>query len=274
MIRRMEPDDLDRVMRLWLEGNLDAHPFIPPAYWQEHAEEVRAQLPEAAVYLYEQDGAIQGFVGMTGDYLAGLFVDRRCRGAGIGRQLLQHIKDRYPAFTLRVYAENRRAAAFYFREGLSVQSEGVDPEIGRPELTMAWNGKASGQEEWDRLYQAAKGVQNPRELSPWIEAGQVAAALLTEAGHIYTGVCIDTACSLGMCAERNAIAHMITCGESRITKLTAITADGRVVPPCGACRELLHQLDAEAGAIEILTDYPVIQTKRLDELTPNWWGSP
>ena len=66
MIRRMEPDDLDRVMLLWLEGNLDAHPFIPPAYWQEHAEEVRAQLPEAAVYLYEHDGAIQGFVGMTG----------------------------------------------------------------------------------------------------------------------------------------------------------------------------------------------------------------
>ena len=55
---------------------------------------------------------------------------------------------------------------------------------------------------WDRLYLAARKALSPRTISPYIEAGQVAAALLTAKGNIYTGVCIDTACSLGMCAEK------------------------------------------------------------------------
>ena len=67
--------------------------------------------------------------------------------------------------------------------------------------------------DWDKLYGAALEVQNERSVSSFIEAGSVAAALLTGRGHIYRGVCIDTACSLGMCAERNAIANMITNGE-------------------------------------------------------------
>ncbi len=68
---------------------------------------------------------------------------------------------------------------------------------------------------WDKLYHEAKKVQNARIISPFIEAGGVAAALITKAGNIYVGVCIDTDCTLGMCAERNAIANMITNGENK-----------------------------------------------------------
>ena len=79
---------------------------------------------------------------------------------------------------------------------------------------------------WDKLYEEARSKLNPRTLSPFIEAGGVAAAILTDQGHIYTGVCIDAACSLGMCAERNAVANMITNGESRIDKVVAVMPDG------------------------------------------------
>ena len=65
---------------------------------------------------------------------------------------------------------------------------------------------------WEELYTAARKVHNHRALSHFIAAGGDAAALRTKAGNIYTGVCIDTAASLGMCAERNAIACMITHG--------------------------------------------------------------
>ena len=75
---------------------------------------------------------------------------------------------------------------------------------------------------WDKLYNAAVKVQNSRKISPFIDAGGVAAAILTKQGNIYVGVCIDTACTLGMCAERNAIANMITNGESRIDKVVAV----------------------------------------------------
>lgn len=125
---------------------------------------------------------------------------------------------------------------------------------------------------WDELYERAKEKLNPRTISPFIEAGGVAAAILTDQGNIYTGVCIDTASTLGMCAERNAIANMITNGESRIVKLVCVTRDGNVEMPCGACREYLMQLDKNSKDIEILDNLATKEVVRLEELVPKWWG--
>ncbi len=124
---------------------------------------------------------------------------------------------------------------------------------------------------WDKLYIAARKVQYEREISPLMEAGTVSAALLTEKGNIYVGVCIDTACSLGMCAERNAIANMITNGESRIIKIVAVMPDGKAGMPCGACREFLMQLDESSRQIEILCDYETKKAVKLKALIPDWW---
>lgn len=84
---------------------------------------------------------------------------------------------------------------------------------------------------------------------------------------------IDTASTLGMCAERNAIANMITNGESQIDKVAAIVEDGSVGAPCGACREYMMQLDKDSGDIEILIDYETRKTVKLIELIPGWWGN-
>lgn len=125
---------------------------------------------------------------------------------------------------------------------------------------------------WNRLYHAARAVQNARVISPFIEAGGVAAAILTKQGNIYVGVCIDTASTLGMCAERNAIANMITNGECEIDKVVAVMPDGKVGSPCGACREYMMQLHKDSGQIEILLDLATEKTVRLKELIPDWWG--
>ena len=126
---------------------------------------------------------------------------------------------------------------------------------------------------WKKLYDAALKVQNSRTISPFITAGEVAAAILTKKGNIYVGVCIDTACTLGMCAERNAIANMITNGESQIDKVVAVMPDGSVGAPCGACREYMMQLDKDSGDIEILVDLESRKTVKLRELIPDWWGA-
>jgi len=126
---------------------------------------------------------------------------------------------------------------------------------------------------WETLYDAAKEKLNPRVISPFIEAGSVAAAILTDQGNIYTGVCIDTASTLGMCAERNAIANMITNGESKVTKLVCVMRNGRVGSPCGACREYLMQLDKDSASIVILKNYDTKETITLGELIPDWWGA-
>ncbi len=125
---------------------------------------------------------------------------------------------------------------------------------------------------WEKLYKTAKGVQNSRKISNYVEAGGVAAAILSSSGKIYTGVCVDTCSTLGICAERNAIFHMLTCGEQEITKVLAIMPDGHTGAPCGACRELMVQLmpDSYQG-IEIMLDYEAGRTVTLGELTPEWW---
>lgn len=127
-------------------------------------------------------------------------------------------------------------------------------------------------EIWAKMYEAARAVQNDRRISEYVEAGGVAAAILSGSGRIYTGVCIDTCSTLGICAERNAIFNMITCGEQEIKRVIAIMPDGKSGAPCGACRELMVQLMPEGYKnIEILMDYESKRVVTLGELTPEWW---
>ena len=125
---------------------------------------------------------------------------------------------------------------------------------------------------WNTLYQVAKEAQNPRRISDYITAGEVSAAILSASGKIYTGVCMDTCSTLGICAERNAIFNMITCGESQISKVLAILPDGTTGAPCGACRELMVQLmPGTYQDVEIMLDYEKEKIVTLGELTPHWW---
>ena len=125
---------------------------------------------------------------------------------------------------------------------------------------------------WEDLYKAAKNVQNPREVSERIYAGGVAAAIEASSGKIYTGGCVDTSCTLGICAERNAIFNMITNGDNEVKRVLAIMSDGKTGAPCGACRELMTQLMPKSYQhVEIMLDYKKEKVVTLGELTPEWW---
>lgn len=128
------------------------------------------------------------------------------------------------------------------------------------------------QDIWNKLYDEAKRVLNPRKVSNMVDAGGVAAAIEAGSGKIYVGVCVDSACTLGVCAERNAIFNMITNGESVIKRVIAVCGDGKTGPPCGACRELMAQImPQDYKAIEIMLDYESERVVTLGELTPEWW---
>ncbi len=125
---------------------------------------------------------------------------------------------------------------------------------------------------WQKMLDAAKSVQNDRKISEYIEAGCVAAAVLSDSGKIYTGVCIDACSTLGICAERNAVFNMITCGEQSIKRVLALMPDGNTGAPCGACRELMMQLmPGKAKNVEIMLDLKSERIVTLDMLTPEWW---
>ena len=122
------------------------------------------------------------------------------------------------------------------------------------------------------LQKHAEAVRKERRISEYVTCGEVSAAILSKTGRIYTGVCIDTCSTLGICAERNAIFNMITNGEQEIEKVIAILPDGKSGAPCGACRELMVQLmPGKYKHIEIMMDREREKVISLGELTPEWW---
>lgn len=125
---------------------------------------------------------------------------------------------------------------------------------------------------WKEMHDAAEAVLRPVRISEYVTAGEVSAAVLSKSGKIYTGVCIDTCSTLGICAERNAIFNMITNGEYEIDKLLCIPPNEGKGAPCGACRELMVQLMPESYKdIEIMLDYNSGKVTTLCKLTPEWW---
>ena len=125
---------------------------------------------------------------------------------------------------------------------------------------------------WTEMFDAAKAVQSPRKVSEYVEAGGVSAAIQSASGKIYTGVCVDTCSTLGICAERNAIFNMLTNGENEIRRVLAVMPNGKTGAPCGACRELMVQLMPDTYMnVEIMLDYGQEKIITLGELTPEWW---
>lgn len=123
--------------------------------------------------------------------------------------------------------------------------------------------------KFDILYEKAKSVINPRELTEYAEAGGVGAALLAESGKIYVGVCLDLNSALGFCAERAAAASMITAGENRILKMIAVDWDGSILPPCGSCREFISQLHEKNIETRVMVEEDKIVT--IKDLLPYDW---
>jgi cytidine deaminase len=119
------------------------------------------------------------------------------------------------------------------------------------------------------LIDAAYSVVGTYKPSEVCESGSVGSALLTEDGNIYTGICVDTACSLGFCAEHAAIAEMLKHKESRVIMIVAITDKKEILPPCGRCRELLAQVNKDNMKARVIVNQN--KTVTLRELLPHYW---
>ncbi|GAA1790430.1 MAG: cytidine deaminase [Actinobacteria bacterium] len=107
---------------------------------------------------------------------------------------------------------------------------------------------AAGPTHADLIREAAAYL-NPVEISGRL-FGNGAAIAETPDGRHFPGVCIDTPCGTGFCAEAAAIAAMVTAGEQRIARIVAVWRDPsterlHVLPPCGRCRLFISQVHAD-----------------------------
>ena len=141
MIKKLQKTDINRVADIWLKTNLKTHYFIPEQYWTNNYEVVKEMLPQAEVYVYEDDKIIQGFVGINNEYIEGIFVSDEMQSHGIGKILLDHIKDKKVRLQLNVYQKNVRAISFYQREGFTIQGKQMDEFTGEKEYVMNWDSK-------------------------------------------------------------------------------------------------------------------------------------
>ena len=141
MIRVLQEFDLTVVMQIWLTTNIRAHDFIHKEYWTDNYKTVKNILPQAEVYVYEDNHTkqINGFIGLTNDYIAGIFIKHTAQSKGIGKQLLDFVKERKPKLSLHVYEKNMRAVKFYQREQFIIQSENIEKVTNEKELKMVWN---------------------------------------------------------------------------------------------------------------------------------------
>lgn len=141
MIRKMQNTDINRVADIQLKTNLKAHDFIPEQYWTSNYELVKEMMSQAEVYVYEDNKMIQGFVGLSNEYIEGIFVSDEMQSCGIGKLLLDYIKNKKIRLRLNVYQKNARALSFYQREGFDIQCEGLDEATGEKEYIMLWQQK-------------------------------------------------------------------------------------------------------------------------------------
>lgn len=138
MIRELHKADIDKVADIWLDTNIKAHSFIPAEYWESNFEFVKEMMLQAEVYVYEVDHEIQGFIGMTDEYINGIFVCGEMQSQGIGKSLLDYAKSKKKKLLLNVYQKNARAISFYQREGFDIQCSDLDEATGEKEYVMVW----------------------------------------------------------------------------------------------------------------------------------------
>lgn len=144
MIIKFKKSQLDAVMNIWLEANIAAHDFIPASYWHEKYEMVRELIPQSDIFVFEQNGLVKGFIGISEElYIAGLFVSQEFQGQGIGKDLLNNAKRKYSRLILNVYPKNEKAFHFYEKSGFSITEEGMDKDTGEVEFTMEWQEEKS-----------------------------------------------------------------------------------------------------------------------------------
>ncbi|CAM2077054.1 MAG: N-acetyltransferase [uncultured Clostridium sp.] len=140
MIKEFKIENLEEVMEIWLQNNINAHDFIEREYWINNFDLVKKLLPDAKVYIFQEDNIIKGFIGVIEDgYIAGLFVKEEYQREGIGEKLIKYIKPKYNQLKLDVYSKNKNAIKFYLKNNFKIVNEKNNEDTNELEYEMIFS---------------------------------------------------------------------------------------------------------------------------------------
>jgi cytidine deaminase len=102
---------------------------------------------------------------------------------------------------------------------------------------------------------------------------QVGAAVLDEHGRIHAGCNVENAAyPQGLCAEANAIAHLVMAGGRRIVAVAVAGVADDPVTPCGGCRQKLREFAADGTPVLVADATGLRARYTLGELLPASFG--
>lgn len=138
MIRKLNNEDIDKVMDIWKESTIKAHEFIDKDYWENNYDTVKNEyIPISDTFVYDDGENIRGFISIiNNEFIGALFVDVNYQGLGIGSKLIDYITTKYDKLNLAVYKENEKSVKFYTDKGFKIIEEQKNEDSGFKEYIM------------------------------------------------------------------------------------------------------------------------------------------
>ena len=137
MIRKIEPEEINDVLDVWISASIQAHSFIDKEFWKSKIDDMRElYIPNSDTYIFKENEIIKGFFSLHGNMLAAMFVSPWFQGNGIGRKMMEKAKSLRDRLELTAYKENPKSIEFYGKCGFQIIKEKVDIHTGHVEVLM------------------------------------------------------------------------------------------------------------------------------------------
>lgn len=141
MIQELNKNEVDIIMKIWLEASEIAHDFIDKQYWIDKYEVVKNEyIPNSETFVYKENDEIKGFISIINkSFIGALFIENKCQGHGIGSKLIDFVTEKFDELTLTVYKDNLNAVKFYKKKGFKIISEDLDEDTNKVEFMMKYH---------------------------------------------------------------------------------------------------------------------------------------
>lgn len=144
MIREFKDSDIEDLLDVWYDSSSLAHPFLETDFMEQEMVNVRdVYIPVTKTWVNLSDGILDGFISMIGNEVGAIFVSPEKHGRGIGKNLMDHVRELHDELEVEVFKDNKIGRAFYDKYGFKIIKEHLHEETGDRLLRMKFKKEKS-----------------------------------------------------------------------------------------------------------------------------------